>query len=72
MAATYANAKAEVGQLVDRFARLSAHNRKHYNEPATRQEFTLPTHGQLVVAERVLDPAERGFNCGAGVSAAPV
>ena len=72
MTVSYAEAKAEVGRLVDRFARLNAHNRKHYNEPATRQEFTLPTHGQCVVAERVFDRAERGFNCGAGVSAAPV
>jgi hypothetical protein len=67
MAATYANAKAEVGQLVDRFARLSAHNRKHYNEPATRQEFILPLFRALgwnVDDAREVSPEEkvsRGF-----------
>ena len=39
---SYQSAKAEVGRLVERFARLSARNRKGYNEPATRQEFILP------------------------------
>ena len=38
----YQSAKTEVERLVERFARLSARNRKGYNEPATRQEFILP------------------------------
>jgi hypothetical protein len=42
VAASYADARARVGQLVTRFSRLSAHNRKAYNEAATRQEFILP------------------------------
>jgi hypothetical protein len=42
MAVSCAEAKVEVERLVDRFAHLSAHNRKHYNEAATRQEFILP------------------------------
>ncbi len=42
MSNSYARAKSEVEKLVDRFARLSANNRKRYNEAATRQEFILP------------------------------
>ena len=42
MAVSYADAKIEVEKLVERFARLTARNRKRYNEPATRQEFILP------------------------------
>jgi hypothetical protein len=42
VAASYAEAKAQVGQLVTKFSQLSAHNRKGYNEAATRQEFILP------------------------------
>jgi hypothetical protein len=42
VAASYAQAKAQVGQLVTKFSQLSAHNRKGYNEAATRQEFILP------------------------------
>ncbi len=42
MAVSYAKAKAEVEQLVAKFSRLSARNRKRYNEAATRQGFILP------------------------------
>ncbi len=38
----YRQARNAVEHLVERFARLSARNRKGYNEPATRQEFILP------------------------------
>jgi hypothetical protein len=31
MTVSYADAKTEVGRLVERFARLSAHNRQHHN-----------------------------------------
>jgi hypothetical protein len=67
MAVSYADARAEVGQLVDRFARLSTHNHKHYNEPATRQEFILPLFRALgwnVDDAREVSPEEkvsRGF-----------
>ena len=39
---SYQSAKTEVERLVERFAWLSARNRRGYNEPATRQEFILP------------------------------
>ena len=39
---SYQSAKIEVERLVERFARLSARNRRGYNEPVTRQEFILP------------------------------
>jgi type I restriction-modification system DNA methylase subunit len=42
MTTSYAEAKSKVERLVDRFADLSARNRKQYNEPATRQGFILP------------------------------
>jgi len=42
MAISYAQARIEVERLVNQFARLSAHNRKRYNEAATRQAFILP------------------------------
>ncbi len=67
MTVSYVEARAEVGRLVDRFARLSAHNHKHYNEPATRQEFILPLFRALgwnVEDAREVSPEEkvsRGF-----------
>jgi len=45
--ASYAEARIEVERLVERFARLSAHNRKRYNEAATRQAFILPLFDAL-------------------------
>ncbi len=42
MTTSYAKAEIEVKRLVDRFASLTVHNRKQYNEPATRQGFILP------------------------------
>jgi type I restriction-modification system DNA methylase subunit len=62
MAASYADAKIEVEGLVERFARLSARNRKRYNEPATRQEFVLPLFRALgwnVEDTREVSPEER-------------
>ena len=47
MPASYAEARIEVERLVERFARLSAHNRKRYNEAATRQAFILPLFDAL-------------------------
>ena len=47
MPASYSEAKTEVERLVDRFAGLRAHNRKRYNEAATRQEFILPLFDAL-------------------------
>jgi adenine-specific DNA-methyltransferase len=62
MAVSYADAKIEVERLVDRFARLSARNRKRYNEPATRQEFILPLFRALgwnIENTREVSPEER-------------
>ena len=62
MAVSYADAKIEVEGLVERFARLSARNRKRYNEPATRQEFILPLFRALgwnVEDTREVSPEER-------------
>jgi hypothetical protein len=42
VAPSYAESKADVERLVIKFSRLSAHDRKAYNEAATRQEFILP------------------------------
>ncbi|MBM4467332.1 MAG: hypothetical protein FJ014_17560, partial [Chloroflexi bacterium] len=62
MAVSYAEAKIEVERLVERFARLSARNRRRYNEPATRQEFVLPLFRALgwnVEDTREVSPEER-------------
>ena len=62
MAVSYADAKIEVEGLVERFARLSARNRKRYNEPATRQEFILPLFRALgwnIEDTREVSPEER-------------
>jgi len=62
MAVSYTDAKAEVEGLIARFARLSARNRKRYNEPATRQEFILPlfrTLGWNIENTREVSPEER-------------
>jgi len=62
MAVSYADAKIEVERLVERFARLSARNRKRYNEPATRQEFILPLFRALgwnIEDTREVSPEER-------------
>ena len=62
MAVSYADAKIEVEGLVERFARLSARNRKRYNEPATRQEFILPLFRALgwnIENTREVSPEER-------------
>jgi type I restriction-modification system DNA methylase subunit len=64
---TYSQAKTEVERLVERFAGLTARNRKHYNEAATRQEFILPLFralGWIVEDTREVSPEEqvsRGF-----------
>jgi predicted type IV restriction endonuclease len=62
MAVSYADAKVEVEGLVERFADLSARNRKRYNEPATRQEFILPLFRALgwnIENTREVSPEER-------------
>ena len=62
MTVSYADAKIEVEGLVERFARLSARNRKRYNEPATRQEFILPLFRALgwnIENTREVSPEER-------------
>jgi type I restriction-modification system DNA methylase subunit len=62
MAVSYADAKIEVEGLVERFTRLSARNRKRYNEPATRQEFILPLFRALgwnIEDTREVSPEER-------------
>ncbi|MBC8264488.1 MAG: N-6 DNA methylase, partial [Anaerolineales bacterium] len=62
MTVSYADAKIEVEGLVERFARLSARNRKRYNEPATRQEFVLPLFRALgwnIEDTREVSPEER-------------
>jgi len=59
---SYQSAKVEVEQLVERFGRLSARNRRGYNEPATRQEFILPLFRALgwnIEDTRELSPDER-------------
>jgi len=59
---SYQSAKIQVEQLVERFAQLSARNRKGYNEPATRQEFILPLFRALgwnVEDTREVSPEER-------------
>jgi len=59
---SYTDAKIEVEGLVERFARLSARNRKRYNEPATRQEFILPLFRALgwnIENTREVSPEER-------------
>jgi type I restriction-modification system DNA methylase subunit len=67
MTTSHAEARIEVERLVDRFADLSARNRKHYNEAATRQEFILPLFGALgwnVTNTHEVSPEEkvsRGF-----------
>ena len=67
MTTSYAEARSGVERLVDRFAGLSALNRKHYNEAATRQEFILPMFGALgwnVTNTHEVSPEEkvsRGF-----------
>ena len=56
------SAKIEVERLVERFARLSARNRRGYNEPATRQEFILPLFRALgwdIEDTREVSPEER-------------
>ncbi|MFQ6014344.1 MAG: hypothetical protein ACE5NP_02740 [Anaerolineae bacterium] len=58
----YQQAKGEVEGLVERFAKLTARNRKRYNEPATRQEFILPLFRALgwnVEDSREVSPEER-------------
>jgi type I restriction-modification system DNA methylase subunit len=58
----YESAKAEVERLIDRFDRLSARNRRGYNEPATRQEFILPLFRALgwnIEDTREVSPEER-------------
>ena len=42
MALSRVDAKTQVERLVVKFSRLDAHQRKAYNEAATRQEFILP------------------------------
>ena len=62
MAVSYADAKIEVERLVERFARLSARNRKQYNEPATRKDFILPLFRNLgwnIEDSREVSPEER-------------
>jgi len=62
MAVSYADARIEVEGLMERFARLSARNRKRYNEPATRQEFVLPLFRALgwnIEDTRQVSPEER-------------
>jgi type I restriction-modification system DNA methylase subunit len=64
---TYSQAKTDVARLVERFAGLTARNRKHYNEAATRQEFILPLFralGWTVEDTHEVSPEEqvsRGF-----------
>jgi len=56
------SAKIEVERLVEHFARLSARNRRGYNEPATRQEFILPLFRALgwnIEDTREVSPEER-------------
>jgi len=58
----YESAKTKVERLIERFARLSARNRKGYNEPATRQEFILPLFRALgwnIEDTREVSPEER-------------
>jgi type I restriction-modification system DNA methylase subunit len=58
----YESAKVEVERLVERFDRLSARNRRGYNEPATRQEFILPLFRALgwnIEDTREVSPEER-------------
>ena len=62
MTVSYADAKTELEGLVERFARLTARNRKRYNEPATRQEFVLPLFRALgwnIEDTREVSPEER-------------
>jgi type I restriction-modification system DNA methylase subunit len=58
----YESAKTEVERLIEHFARLSARNRRGYNEPATRQEFILPLFRALgwnIEDTREVSPEER-------------
>jgi adenine-specific DNA-methyltransferase len=58
----YESAKTEVERLIERFDRLSARNRRGYNEPATRQEFILPLFRALgwnIEDTREVSPEER-------------
>jgi len=58
----YESAKVKVERLVERFAQLSARNRRGYNEPATRQEFILPLFRALgwnIEDTREVSPEER-------------
>jgi type I restriction-modification system DNA methylase subunit len=62
LAQSYHQAKVEIEQLVERFATLSAHNRKGYNEPATRQDFIMPLFRALgwnTEDKREVSPEER-------------
>jgi predicted type IV restriction endonuclease len=59
---SYQSAKTEVERLAEHFARLSARNRRGYNEPATRQEFILPLFrapGWNIEDTREVSPEER-------------
>jgi predicted type IV restriction endonuclease len=59
---SYAQARAKVERLVERFSVLSAHNRKHYNEAATRKDFILPLFralGWQVEDTREVSPEEQ-------------
>jgi len=59
---SYQNAKTEVERLIERFARLSARNRRSYNEPTTRQEFILPLFQALgwnIEDTREVNPEEQ-------------
>jgi type I restriction-modification system DNA methylase subunit len=64
---SYEQARDQVARLVERFAGLTARNRKHYNEAATRQEFILPLFralGWTVDDSHEVSPEEqvsRGF-----------
>lgn len=58
----YQSAQTEVERLIERFAGLSARNRRGYNEPATRQEFILSLFrglGWNIEDTREVSPEER-------------
>jgi hypothetical protein len=53
VAASYAESKAQVQQLVTKFSRLDTHHRKTYNEAATGQEFIWPLFRAVTWRQRI-------------------